>query len=416
MDTKQDKIIAFISAALAAIILIVVIACNVVNDSSDVNLESESNESVVDVKDVIEDANASLSGAIGMTVGVNLETEEETTEEESVEASVETEEIVVEAIPYKYAGMFLANVSESLNVRAEANKDSELLGKLYPGDGGEVLERGASWSKIKSGNLVGYVKNEFIYFEEDIEAHETEFERSVATSTVNTLRIRRTADENGVVVGTVDIGIEMKVLQYGETWTNIEVSGITGYVATAYLTITYEMGTGLTLEEEQAAIEAELERQRLEAEAAEAERRRREEALAQAIANSNFVETIQTSPYNISEEDAYLIACVVSAEAGGDIYEDQLAVANVILNRLSAGYGATVSDVVYARGQFAVVPNGSLDRYMNNGPLPVAVQATKDAIAGTNNVPNYKHFCALSAAQFWRYNSYTIIGLQVFYN
>ena len=81
MDTKQDKIIAFISAALAAIILIVVIACNVVNDSSDVNLESESNESVVDVKDVIEDANASLSGAIGITVGVNLETEEETTEE-----------------------------------------------------------------------------------------------------------------------------------------------------------------------------------------------------------------------------------------------------------------------------------------------------------------------------------------------
>ena len=53
---------------------------------------------------------------------------------------------------------------------------------------------------------------------------------------------------------------------------------------------------------------------------------------------------------------------------------------------------------------------------MDNGPLPVAVQATKDAISGINNVPNYLYFSALYAANFSRYNEYTIIGAQVFYN
>lgn len=43
METKQDKIITFISALLAAVILVVVIACNVGNDSSKTDaLENQS--------------------------------------------------------------------------------------------------------------------------------------------------------------------------------------------------------------------------------------------------------------------------------------------------------------------------------------------------------------------------------------
>lgn len=115
------------------------------------------------------------------------------------------------------------------------------------------------------------------------------------------------------------------------------------------------MGTGITTEEEQAEIAEEEARKAAEAAAAAEAERARQQKQAQAVANSHFVETVQTSAYSISEEDAYLIACVVSAEAGGDIYEDQLAVANVILNRLKSGrYGNSVSNVVYARGQFTV--------------------------------------------------------------
>ena len=52
-------------------------------------------------------------------------------------------------------------------------------------------------------------------------------------------------------------------------------------------------------------------------------------------------------------------------QRGSSSYECQLAVANVILNRLKGGsYGDSVRDVIYARNQFSVARNGSMDRYI----------------------------------------------------
>lgn len=423
METKQDKIITFISAFLAAVILVVVIACNVGNDSSKADaLESQSENEQNSHSSA--DLEVSIINRDGLIQGINVSDKEtEALEEETIDnqltagAEAETVDTVMEQAPSKYAGKFLAKVNEFLFVRAEGNTEAEVVGKLYKGCGGEVIEKGLEWSKIKSGNVEGYIKNEFAYFDSELEDHENEFAACKATSKANSLRIRKTADINGSVIGTIDSGSEIIINELGTEWTHISYNGMVGYVATSYLDITYEMGTGITAAEEKAQIEAEEARKAAEAAAAAEAERLRQEKQNQAMANSQFVETIQTSAYNISEEDAYLIACVVSAEAGGDIYEDQLAVANVILNRLKEGhiYGSTVTAVVYARGQFTVTINGALNKYLNNGPLPVAVQATKDAIAGKNNVPNYKNFCALYAANYSRYREYTIIGAQVFY-
>lgn len=424
METKQDKIITLISAFLAAVILVVVIACNVGNDSSKADaLEKQSEKESSSYGSL--DLEASIINSDGLVKGVAASKETEATQENEVEADVddltadaepETVETVMEQAPSKYAGKFLVNVDEFLFVRETGSADAQAVGKIYKGCGGDVIEKGTEWSKIKSGNVEGYIKNEFSYFDEELEAHESEFSGCTATSKVNSLRIRKTADLNGAVIGTIDEGADVIINELGTEWTHISSSGVTGYVSTSYLNITYQMGTGITTQEEQAIIAEEEARKAAEAAVAAEAERARQQKQAQAVANSHFVETIQTSAYNISEEDAYLIACVVSAEAGGDIYEDQLAVANVILNRLKSGrYGNSVSNVVYARGQFTVTVNGALQRYMTNGPLPVAVQATKDAISGRNNVPNYSNFCALYAANYSRYNEYTIIGAQVFY-
>ena len=104
------------------------------------------------------------------------------------------------------------------------------------------------------------------------------------------------------------------------------------------------------------------------------------------------------------------------AEAGGECYEGKLAVANIVLNRLNSGkYGNTISDVIYASGQFSVVRNGALDRAISNGPNSESVQAAADALSGTNNVSEYTSFCTLAVAKYGRYSAYSIIGNQVFY-
>ena len=110
------------------------------------------------------------------------------------------------------------------------------------------------------------------------------------------------------------------------------------------------------------------------------------------------------------------MACCVSAEVGSSSYECQLAVANVILNRLKGGrYGNSVRNVIYAKNQFSVVKNGSMDRYIKNGPKPMAVQAVKDALAGNNNMVGITNFIYLPYADFSEYSVYYIIGSEVFY-
>lgn len=411
MDTKQDKIITYISVALASIVLLVVIACNVGNDSSKNILESETVSEEVGSGNAELKLEASLVKVNEIIVGLSVDDAEDETEEETKDTAK-----IEETTKNPYADKFIVNVNEFVNVRTEASTESALVGKIYKGGGGDVLEKGTEWSKIQSGNVIGYIKNEYAYFGEEVETHITECANIYAISTVDALRVRSSADSGNNVIATIDTGAEIQVMEKGTEWTKVNYIGQTAYVATGYMKFEYEMAAGVTVEEEQAAIEAEAERQRLEAQAAAEAEQRRQQAYQQAVSASQFVETIKTSGYSLSEQDAYLIACVVTAEAGGDIYEDQLAVANVILNRLKGGrYGASVYDVVYARGQFTVATNGMLARAIANGPGSVAVQATKDALSGINNVPNYCNFAALSAANFSAYNQYTIIGLQVFY-
>ncbi len=59
------------------------------------------------------------------------------------------------------------------------------------------------------------------------------------------------------------------------------------------------------------------------------------------------------SPYDgiaVSEEEMYMLACLVWHESRGEPYEGQVAVAEVVLNRcLSAGFPDTVSEVIFQR-------------------------------------------------------------------
>ena len=56
-----------------------------------------------------------------------------------------------------------------------------------------------------------------------------------------------------------------------------------------------------------------------------------------------------------------------------------------------------------------------MDRYIKNGPKPMAVQAVKDALAGNNNMVGFYSFTYLPAANFSEYSEYIILGSEVFY-
>lgn len=110
------------------------------------------------------------------------------------------------------------------------------------------------------------------------------------------------------------------------------------------------------------------------------------------------------------------MAACVAMESGDDSYEDKLAVASCIVNRVKSGkWGKTISDVIYADGQFPGASSGLLDKYLAKGPSKSCIKATKDALAGSNNIGDYLFFKAAKRASTGSYSSYKIVGGNCFY-
>ena len=117
-----------------------------------------------------------------------------------------------------------------------------------------------------------------------------------------------------------------------------------------------------------------------------------------------------------TEDEIYLMAACVAMEAGDDSYEDKLAVASCIVNRVkSEKWGKTISDVIYADGLFPGASSGLLDKYLAKGPSKSCIKATKDALAGSNNIGDYLFFKAAKHASTGSYSSYKIVGGNCFY-
>lgn len=107
----------------------------------------------------------------------------------------------------------------------------------------------------------------------------------------------------------------------------------------------------------------------------------------------------KAKPY--TESEYQLLAKLVQVESGYESYEGQLAVANVILNRVEhSGFPNSIKDVIYSGKQFPPAHNGLLDRSKPNASV---LKATKDALNGKDNVEGAVYFFnpRYSKGSFW---------------
>ena len=101
---------------------------------------------------------------------------------------------------------------------------------------------------------------------------------------------------------------------------------------------------------------------------------------AMGIMNSSSTST-STS---VNSSDLNLLARVVYAEARGEVYTGQVAIAAIVLNRVkSSSFPNTVSGVIYQSGAFDVVSDGQI----NMTPDSTAKKAAQDALNGWD--PSY---------------------------
>ena len=101
-------------------------------------------------------------------------------------------------------------------------------------------------------------------------------------------------------------------------------------------------------------------------------------AAAMGVTLSGGVGAVAASASIISA-DHRLLSRLVYAEARGETYKGQVAVAAVVLNRVaSASFPNTVSGVIFQSGAFSCVSNGQI----NNTPDSTAIRAALDALNG----------------------------------
>ena len=295
----------------------------------------------------------------------------------------------------------MPNVEEFLNIRAEASDDAEVMGKIYKGAAAEVLERGDVWTKITSGNVEGYVKNEFCVtgFEAENLANQQGSTYAIAVSGGVRVRAEASSAEDIEIVNVMEEGAKLKVDKEApqvDGWVSVKCDDKTGYVSQEFVKVELELGKAISIEEERAAIAA------AEAEKAEKEKQKQ----AQAAAGQKQQKAAMSASY----DDVTLLGALIQCEAGSEGYDGQLAVGAVVMNRLRAGYAGSISGVIYQSGQFPPASSGKLDRVISGGVSGSCLQAAQEAINGADNVGGAKSFKRSSSGQ-----AGIVIGNHVFF-
>lgn len=292
-----------------------------------------------------------------------------------------------------YDKLVMANVDEAVNVRDSASEDGKLIGKFYKECAGTILEKGNGWTKIKTGELTGWVKNDFLLFGSDAAELADKVVEKTATSTADCLRVRQEADPDASVLDLLAKGDQISVLEEEGEWVKVEFSdGEVGYVSSEYVKVADTLGTGETIESINAKEEA-LKKEKEEALAASKKDSDKDSKSEKASSENKEPEKTVTNAVAADCSDQVLLAALIQAEAGSQPYEGQVAVGNVVVNRLTSGrYGNSLYSVIYAKGQFGPAGSGIVAQNIAKGPKASCMQAAADALAGVNYIGSATHF------------------------
>lgn len=172
-----------------------------------------------------------------------------------------------------YDSIAISQVTNYVNVRAEANTSSAVVGKIYDDCAATILAtvsgEGGDWYQIRSGTVEGYVKAQYFITGDEAEAVAKEVGTTYATVTSNSgLRLREGPSLETAILTTLDSGTSYEVIGEQDGFAHLLIDDtLQGYVSCDYISTRVEFREAVSLEEE-AEMQRQKEQQRAEAEAA----------------------------------------------------------------------------------------------------------------------------------------------------
>lgn len=205
----------------------------------------------------------------------------------------------------EYADIAIAQVDNYVNVRSGPTTESEVVGKLYNNSAATVLETTDNgWYRIKSGNVDGYVKCEYVVTGDEELARKVST-RYAAVNTI-TLNVRTEPSVDAPIMTQVPMGDDLVVLgEPTEGWVQVSAEGGTGYVSLDWVILRTEFVQAESKEEEAARL-AKEERERQAAAAAASNARKK---ASQGSAASGESQASYTAPTSSNGQAVVNYAC-----------------------------------------------------------------------------------------------------------
>ncbi|MDY3827275.1 MAG: SH3 domain-containing protein [Clostridium sp.] len=129
----------------------------------------------------------------------------------------------------------VVNVNSNVRIRENANEDSKVIGYLTNGQEVEIIGETKGWYQIKSNDVKGYIKFDYIKVLSDT---------NIVTGTVvnisTTLSVRETSDVLGKELAKLTNGTKLIVIGEEDSWYKIKYENLVGYVYKDYVKVNKE--------------------------------------------------------------------------------------------------------------------------------------------------------------------------------
>lgn len=164
----------------------------------------------------------------------------------------------------EYLNRAFANINDFFYIRNAPDEESEWTGKLYSDSTVTVLEYNGEWTKIRSGNVEGYVPADVLYTGDKAEEHAKDYETDVVTVLADVLNVRSGQGTENEILTQV-----MFKQQYEATgepvngWYPVKVGDFDGWVCGDYV----EAETTFSYAESKEEEEERIAREELESQA-----------------------------------------------------------------------------------------------------------------------------------------------------
>ena len=260
------------------------------------------------------------------------------------------------------------NVKEYASIRKDKSTGSTRVGVLTKGSYVEVVEYGEEWTKVKSGDIEGYMLTKYLVFGEEAKEVYNDVHGVTGTVTTKNAKVMNHPFSKSDVIAKKSKGVEVEILAQIGNWYRVKLDKkTTAYMSVEDIKIVDSVAMTMEAYKEMTAPK-------------EPEKK-------------PSTSTNQGSAMNATKSELDMLAAIIQCEAEGESYKGKVAVGAVVLNRVKSNkFPNTIAEVIKQKGQFSPVASGRFARVLSKGANEECYRAAKDALNGSNPIGNCLFF------------------------